>query len=108
MQFPLRSVFLGIPLEHEAKDQFHALQEVLHPWESILRFQKPETPHLTLQFWPTVMEIEYHQILKQIPVIAEKYQPFSLKIEGIEFFGSRGEDKVMHLSVPFSEPLARL
>ena len=106
--FPLRSVFLGIPLEGEAKDQFQALQEALRPLESILRFQKPESPHLTLQFWSTVMEIEYHQILKQIPVIAEKHEPFSLKVEGMEFFGSRGEDKVIYLSVPFSEPLARL
>ncbi|MBI3331532.1 2'-5' RNA ligase family protein [Candidatus Peregrinibacteria bacterium] len=108
LSFPLRSVFLGLPLEGDAKKQFRMLQDALKPFENILRFQSPETPHLTLQFWPTLMEIEYGQIEKQIPLIAEKHESFSLKIEGVEFFGKHGDDHVMHLSVPFSEPLARL
>ncbi|MEK7218587.1 MAG: 2'-5' RNA ligase family protein, partial [Patescibacteria group bacterium] len=54
------------------------------------------------------MEIEYGQILKQSQEIARKAKPFSLKIEGAGTFGSRGEDRVLFLVVPFSEELARV
>lgn len=108
LTFPLRSVFLALPLEGSAKEEFRLLQTSLEPFDHLLKFQNPASPHLTLQFWPTVMQIEYEQIRKQIPVIASKHRPFRLKIESIEFFGKRGEDHVMALAVPFSEPLARL
>jgi|SRR3989338_3223655 len=106
--FPLRSAFIALPLEGEVRDHFRELQERLQEYEEILSFQYPASPHLTLQFWPSMMEIEYHQALKQAEAVAGKAEPFSLKIEGVETFGDRGRDRVLFLSVPFSEPLARL
>src|SRR5947207_2137424 len=104
LTFPLRSTFLALPLEDKAKWMFQSLQEQLRLWENILTFQNPQSPHMTLQFWPTVMEIEYHQIMEQSRAIASKASPFSLKIERAETFGSRGEDRILFLSIPFSEP----
>lgn len=106
--FPLRSAFIAIPLKGDSRKQFQALQENFLEQEGILHFQNPESPHLTLQFWPKLMEIEYHQVLAQALAIAEKSDPFTLKIEGADTFGERGNDRVLFLNVPFSEPLARL
>jgi len=108
MQFPLRSVFLALPLEGQAKWQFQAYQEALRPYEDILSLQNPATPHLTLQFWASLMQIEYPHIVEQARKLALSHVPFELKIEGAQTFGSRGEDRVLFLEVPFSEPLARL
>ncbi len=106
--FPLHSTFLAIPLEGKAKWLFQALQEELKEWEDILSFQNPQTPHLTLQFWPSVMEIEYGAIVEQSRMIAGNTASFPLRIQGASTFGSRGEDRVLFLQVPFSEELARL
>ena len=106
--FPLRSAFLALPLEGKSKWQFQALQEELKPYQDILAFQNPRSPHLTLQFWRELMEIEYHQVCDQVQKIAVAASPFILKIEGVGTFGSRGENRVLFLTVPFSEELARL
>lgn len=106
--FPLRSAFLALPLEGEAKEEFRRIQESLEPFADILRFQNPATPHLTLQFWRELMQIEYDQVREKAVEIASKATPFTLRIEGVETFGSKGRDSVLFLSVPFSEPLARL
>ena len=108
MQFPLQSVFLALPLENEAKWQFQALQEELKPFENILRFQNPQSPHLTLQFWSEVMEIEYNQILLQAEKIASRHTSFSVEVTGVNTFGNRSEDHVLFLDVHFSDPLARV
>ncbi|MFH0851460.1 MAG: hypothetical protein V1876_01805, partial [Candidatus Peregrinibacteria bacterium] len=65
LSFPLRSVFLALPLEGNPKWQFQALQEELKPFADILRFQNPASPHLTLMFWPSVGELEYKGIVSQ-------------------------------------------
>ena len=106
--FPLRSTFLALPLEEKPKWLFQALQEELKPYEDCLRFQNPQSPHLTLQFWREVMEIEYEQIIQQTEVIAEKHAPFAMRVTGVEKFGTRSEDCVLFLTVAFSEELARL
>lgn len=108
LAFPLRSAFLAVPLEGKAKWFFQALQEELKDRGDILAFQNPQSPHLTLQFWPEVMEIEYGQILKQAEALAGKFTPFTLRIRGAGTFGVRGEDRVLFLEVPFSDELARL
>ncbi|MFA6522999.1 MAG: 2'-5' RNA ligase family protein [Candidatus Peribacteraceae bacterium] len=108
MCFPLHSAFLALPLEGKSKWLFQVLQEQLKPYEDILSFQNPQSPHLTLQFWHELMEIEYGQVLKQAESVAMKAAPFTLKVLGAGTFGSHGEDRVIYVNVPFSEPLARL
>jgi len=108
LTFPLRSVFIALPLEDKAKWQYQAWQEEIKPFEDVLRFQNSQSPHLTLQFWETVMEIEYNQILEQTKKIASAASPFTMKITGADTFGKRGEDRVLFLNIAFSEELARL
>lgn len=108
LKFPLHSVFVALPLEKQAMNDFQHLQSLLKGFDDILRFQNPESPHLTLQFWKEVMEIEYYQIVPEAKKIADASTPFDLLIEGASTFGSRGEDRVVYLSVPFSDELARL
>ena len=108
LTFPLRATFLALPLEQEAKWQFQALQEEIKSFEGILRFQNPQTPHLTLQYWHEVMEIEYSSIVTQAEKIAATAKPFTLKCTGVSTFGSRSEDRVLFLDIAFSEELARL
>lgn len=74
------------------------------PYKKFLRFQNPTSPHLTLQFWREVMEIEYVQTVKQTEKIAEKVEPFTLTVTHAETFG----DRVLILKVAFSDELARL
>lgn len=119
LHFPLRSTFLALPLEGEAKWQFQALQEALRPYEESMRFQNPATPHLTLFFWPEVLELEYQGILEQAEKIASAAQPFTLKVTNAATFGdppsprgaglrgaSRGEDRTLYLDIAFSPELA--
>jgi 2'-5' RNA ligase len=108
LTFPLRRYFLALPLEDEAKWQFQALQEELREFEDCLRFQNPQSPHLTLQFWSEIMEIEYDQISRQVEIIAEKAQTFTLSVTEAGTFGNRQEDRVLYLDIAFSEELARL
>jgi 2'-5' RNA ligase len=107
-QFPLPSVFVAIPLEGMAKFQFQACQQKLKPFESFLRLQKSDTPHLTLRFWPSVMKIEYDQLLKECAHVAEQSSAFDLPIIGADTFGRRGEDRTLYLQVAFSPELATL
>ena len=106
--FPLRSAFLALPLDGRAKQEFQRLQKLLISFERILRYQSPDNPHLTLIYWPEVMEIEYHQIIAQAEKIAAKTQPFMVDVTDAETFGNRGEDRVLHLGVSFSDELAQL
>lgn len=106
--FPLRSVFLALPLEGNPKWQFQALQEELKPYGDILRFQNPASPHLTLMFWPSTGELEYKGIVEQAGKIATLHAPFTMQVTEAETFGSRGEDHVLLLSIGFSEELARV
>lgn len=108
MDFPLHSAFVAIPLEGSAKWQFQALQEELKPFSEFLRFQKPETPHLTLRYWKSLMQIEYDQVVKECAHVAEPSSSFDLPVTGAETFGSRGEDRVLFLTVAFSPELASL
>ncbi len=144
LSFPLHAAFLALPLEGAPKWQFQALQEALKPYEDSLRFQNPQSPHLTLQYWPELMEIEYHQILKQAEKIASSHHPLTLTIIGADTFGlpsyansrrpvparhrsggrsgtggqgydrqeasagRRGEDRVLFLTIAFSDELARI
>lgn len=107
LPFPLRRFFIALPLEGEVKCRFQAIQDSLKEYADILSFQNPQSPHLTLNFWPEVMQIEYDRILKQAEEVAAKSAPFSVKIEGVSTFGSRGEDRVLFLDIPFSDELAR-
>ena len=108
LSFPLRRTFVALPLEKEAKWQFQALQEELKPFSEILRFQDSQSPHITLQYWNEVMEIEFQRITEQIENVAAKSIPFILKCTGVSTFGSHGEERVLFLDVAFSEELARL
>lgn len=108
MEFPLRSVFVAIPLEGEAKKQFKLIQSELESFSDCLRLQNPHTPHLTLQYWPEIMDIEYKQIIEQANKITAAQQPFNLQIIGVDTFSNKGQDRVIYLNVPFSEELARL
>ena len=108
MDFPLRSTFLAIPLEGEAKRQFQALQEALQPYASFLRFQNAQSPHLTLYFWPSVMKIEYADIVPHAAKIAAQATPFGLRIDGADTFGEKSLDRILFLTVEFSPELADL
>jgi len=108
LSFPLRSAFVGLPLEQEARWHFQALQAGLSEYEDCLRMQSAATPHLTLQFWPELMEIEYQQALRECTKIAAGREQFSLQVTEAGTFGNRGEDRVLYLDIAFSEPLARL
>ena len=108
VHFPLRSTFLAIPLEGESKNVFQKLQTRLKGFDDAFRFQNPQSPHLTLQFWKELMEIEYYQVIPQAKKTAHATEPFSLKVQGVSTFGSSREDRVLHLAIPFNEDLARL
>lgn len=108
LTFPLRSAFLALPLEQDAKWQFQALQESLQPFEEILNLQNPETPHLTLQFWPSLMQIEFSQVINQAEKIAASTRAFRLATTDVQTFGKPGSERVLFLSVAFSDELARV
>jgi 2'-5' RNA ligase len=121
LHFPLRSTFLALPLEGQAKWQFQALQEALRPYEESMRFQNPQSPHLTLFFWSEVLELEFQGIVKQVEEIAAAAQPFTLKVTNAATFGdptpsasgglrgaSRGEDRTLYLEIALSPELALL
>ncbi|MDD5026469.1 MAG: 2'-5' RNA ligase family protein [Candidatus Peribacteraceae bacterium] len=106
--FPLHSVFLALPLEGPAKWHFQSLQEELKPYGESLSFQNPQSPHLTLFFWPSVLELEMQGIVAQAEKIAAAAAPFVFNVTEAGTFGSRGEDRVLFLQVAFSDELARL
>lgn len=106
--FPLRSAFIALPLEGQAKRHFRSLQHALRDFSDILCFQNPQTPHLTLQYWRELLEIEYRSVLDQAGILASKTPSFTLHITGADTFGSHGQERVLFLEIAFCEELARL
>ncbi len=105
----LSSAFLALPLEGEVKTSFRALHESLLPYEGTeLTLQSPETPHLTLYFWRTLMPVETGNVKDCARKIAAKTEPFTLAVDGVDFFSFRGSPTVLFLGISFSEELARL
>jgi 2'-5' RNA ligase len=108
LQFPLHSAFVAIPLVGESKEQLLTYREALKPFEEFLRLQKPETPHLTLMFWRSMMEIEYHQVLSECENVARLSEAFELPVRGVDTFGAQGIDRVLFAKPVFSPELATL
>ncbi len=108
LEFPLKAVFIALPLQEDAKQKYQELQKSLSEFGDSLIFQNADSPHLTLHYWSEVLEIEFHQITQQLEKIAESVSPLSLKVRGVNTFGYRGKDHVLFLDVPFSEELAKL
>lgn len=106
LAFPLRSGFLALPFEDDAMKAFAECQERLAFLGEIASFQKPTTPHLTLSYWPEMMEIEYGQVQEQAATIAERLRPFTYAIDGVDTFGKPGRDEVLYLKPAFSPELA--
>jgi 2'-5' RNA ligase len=92
----------------EAQRAFHVLQTILQPWSSILRFQNPDSPHLTVYFWREMMQIEYSDVRSVAQKIAERTRPFTVATSGIETFGDKRGDRVLFLGVQFSPELAAI
>lgn len=109
LSFPLVSAFLALPLEGEAKQQFGKCQGRLGNFGDLFRLQLADRPHLTLQFWRSLMEIEYQQVRRQAGNIAQRVTPFTIQVgEGETFAGPRGEERVLFLGVAYSDELARI
>lgn len=72
----------------------------------MLSFQDPRSPHLTLRFWRELLQIEYEQITAQSRKIADRTEPFSIHVNGVDTFGRRGDERVLFLTVAFSPELA--
>ncbi|MDB4978013.1 MAG: hypothetical protein JWM56_199 [Candidatus Peribacteria bacterium] len=106
--FPLRSAFVALPLEGDALRTFIAIQNTLTGFADFLRLQNPGSPHLTLYFWKELMEIEYYQVTAQLQKIADHTPPFTIHVTGADVFGHKGQDRVLYLTIGFSEELARL
>lgn len=106
--FPLHSAFIALPLEGPAKWQFQALQEELKPFADFLRFQNPQSPHLTLYFWRELLKIEYDDVLHKIAAIADRTPSFTVHVNGADTFGKAGHEHVLFLTVAFSPELATL
>ncbi len=105
LSFPLHSAFLALPLEDDAKENFRMLSEGLRKFD-FLTLQQTDTPHLTLNYWKEIWEIEYKPILAQIGKIASQTNPFLLHVNGADTFGRKGEENVLYLTVAFSPELA--
>lgn len=105
---PLRSAFLALPLDDEATVAFRDTQCLLDCAEASVSLQSPETPHLTLVFWKELLPIECEPVQAQAKKIAAGSSPFSLAVTGADTFGSRGDDRVLYLSVSFSPELAAI
>ena len=106
--FPLRSAFLALPLEGEAKEHFQDVQKRLQPFKELFRFQEADRPHLTLFFWGSLMEIEYSALIKQTEKIAARTSPFTLFVTGANTFEGDKEPKVLFLTIERSAELSTL
>ena len=110
MSFPLKRAFIALPLEGEAKEKLRELQIRFQAYDDMLRFQNPETAHLTLYFWQELMEIEYEDMVKRVAKIAERTSPFTLKVLAAEtsIDPKTKLDRVLWLTIVRSEGLAKL
>lgn len=106
--FPLHSAFLALPLEGEAKERFQDVQKKLLTHEKLFRFQQDDRPHLTLFFWPSLMEIEYQGITRQLTKITEHTSPFSMHVTGAGTFDGEKNPKVLFLTLERSVELSSL
>ncbi len=93
-----------------AKQQYQLIQDNLKDYEKIFRFQNPVSPHLTLYFWPELMEIEYHDVIKKVEAIASKTKPFEMEVTSASTNenGGRGLPRVLWLNISRSDELASL
>ncbi len=110
LSFPMERAFIALPLEGEARESFLRLQETLHEYGEIFAFQNPESPHLTLYFWPSLMEIEYHDVVRRMEKIVLRTPPFIMHVSGAELFKDDRTKlpRVLSLAIDRSEELSHL
>ncbi len=108
LSFPLRSTFLALPLEAEAREHFRVLQKKLSPFREMFSFQNPDSPHLTLQYWSAISQSEYQEIISTTSIVAAKVRPFSVIVNGAATFGSQDGDRVLFLTLEVCSELSSL
>ncbi len=108
LKFPLRSAFLALPLEGEAKERFQEVQKRLFPWEKLFSFQQADRPHLTLYYWSSLMEIEYRGMERQVEKIIARTSLFNLVVTEAETFEGEKFPRVLFLQIARSEELSTL
>ncbi len=109
MTFPMQNTFLALPLEGQARESFAEAQDRLLLYASLFRLQPADRPHLTIQFWRSLMAIEWDQVRNRASWIARRCAPFTMEVRGAETFtGTNGLEHVLFLTIERSDKLAVL
>jgi 2'-5' RNA ligase len=106
--FPLRRLFLALPINEGAKIRFGQIQDRLGLFSDLFRFQNPSSPHLTIHFFGDVGELEYQGIVKHVEGMAARNMPFPCSVRAAGTFGKPGSERVLFLELGYSAELSKL
>ncbi|HDS11764.1 MAG TPA: RNA 2',3'-cyclic phosphodiesterase [Candidatus Wirthbacteria bacterium] len=104
----LNGCFLAIPLPEDQVSLFVQMCNELKLLKPAVRFQKADSPHLTLLYFGQLREDKYAKILDKMPLVIDGIEPFELEIKGTDFFGSDTYPRVVWLGVNPNDELGKL
>lgn len=104
----LDRVFLAIPIEASAQPVIAAFQSRLAESLGKLRWVRPDTLHLTLQFFGRTTEENLEKIKASMLSVGLRSKPFNVTISGLGVFPNLRRPRVLWMGFQPEEPLKEL
>lgn len=105
---PSIRAFLAIPLPEEVKSQTRELCRQLAGELPEVRWNRAETLHLTLKFFPAIAEESLEKIGEVMLSVGRITAPFQVRMQGLGAFPNLGRPRVFWLGIEQDQPLRQL
>lgn len=107
MQKEIRTfIALKINAEEHVLHQLNYFKQVFK--NDKIRWVAPDNLHLTLRFMGNTTRQQLDKLLDGLEIVAGNNKPFRFKINGADYFKSKGKPRVLFVEIDQSAPLTHL
>ncbi|RUM34388.1 MAG: RNA 2',3'-cyclic phosphodiesterase [Archaeoglobus sp.] len=99
-------LFIAVDVDDNIRENLKPVLKTLVNYRGV-KTVEPENIHITIQFLGEVPESKVSAITDKLSNVAEKFEPFTAKLEGIGFFPNRGKIRVVWAGI-ISDEIVRL
>lgn len=100
--------FMAVEVNTKLVDTIMEVQKVLAEANAQIKFVEPENLHFTFKFLGDITPQKAESILNMVESKAENYEPFNIKIKGIDAFPNLGYIKVLWLGVEEPDTFSKM
>jgi 2'-5' RNA ligase len=92
-------MFIALDMPEEVVERIRDVQESLKEAGADLNLTRPENLHITLKFLGEVADKRKDEVVKLVSEALERFKPFSVKLEGVGYFGKGNRVNVIWAGV---------